>query len=85
MAETTTTLPGTEVFKKATDASLNQMALMLDEGARLQAKLVAAGAESFEGSTELAKTSTKYVTELSAEWARLSIESTRKAMAMFSW
>lgn len=82
--EKTVALPGTEVFKKATDESLNRMGQMLDEATKLQAKFIEASTQSFEEGSEFAKTSVKYVTELSNEWRRISLESTKKAMELFA-
>jgi hypothetical protein len=82
--EKTVTLPGTDVFKKATDESLNRIAQMLDDATKMQAKFFEASTASIEESSELAKTSVKYVTELSNEWRRISLESTKKAMELFA-
>ena len=82
--EKTVALPGMDVFKKASDESLNRMGQMLDEASKMQAKFFEASTQSLGESSELAKTSIKYVTELSAEWSRLSMESAKKAMGMFS-
>ena len=82
--EKTVALPGTDVFKKATDESLNRIGQMLDEATKMQAKFFEASTQSIDESSELAKTSIKYVTELSTEWRRISLESTRKAMELFA-
>jgi len=82
--ENTVELPGTDVFKKASDESLNRFGQLLDEGAKMQAKFLEASTQSIDESSALAKSSIKYVTELSAEWRRLSLESTRKAMEFFA-
>jgi len=50
----------------------------------MQAKFFEASTQSIDESSELAKTSIKYVTELSTEWRRISLESTRKAMELFA-
>ncbi len=84
MAEKNVALPVTEIFKKATDASLNRMGQMLNEATKLQAKLLAASTQSIDESSEFAKTSIKYVTELSTEWQRMSMESAKKAMELFA-
>ncbi len=82
--EKTVALPGTDVFKKASDESLNRIGQMLDEATKMQAKFFAASTQSMDESAELAKTSVKYVTELSNEWRRVSLESAKKAMELFA-
>ena len=77
-------LPGMDVFKKATDESLNRMGQLLDEASKMQAKFFGASTQSIDGSSEFAKTSIKYVTDLSTEWTRISMESAKKAMEMFA-
>jgi hypothetical protein len=82
--EKTVTLPGADVFKKASDESLNRIGQMLDEASKMQAKFFEASTQSMQESSELAKTSIKYVTELSNEWSRVSMESAKKAMELFA-
>ncbi len=57
---------------------------MLDGATKLQAKFFEAGTGSIDESSELAKTSLKYATELSTEWRRIWLESTQKAMNLFA-
>ena len=80
----TVALPGTDVFKKATDESLNRIGQLLDDATKMQAKFFEASTQSIDESSELAKTSIKYVTGLSAEWRRISLESTKKAIELFA-
>ena len=82
--EKTLPLPGMDVFKKATDEQLNRIGQLLDESSKMQAKWVEASSQSMEETSAFAKTSIKYVNDLSAEWQRISMESTRKAMEFFA-
>lgn len=75
---------GMDVFKKATDEQLNRMGQMLEEGSKMQAKWVETTTQSLDESGAFAKSSIKYVTELSAEWQKLSMDSARKALELFA-
>lgn len=57
---------------------------LLEEGSKLQAKWFEASTHQLDESAELAKTSLKYVNEVSAEWRRISMDSTRKAFDLFA-
>lgn len=74
MAEKAFVVPGVE----------GMFGQLLEESSRLQAKWVEASTGSMDESAELAKTSLKYVSELSAEWRRISLDSTRKAFELFA-
>ena len=77
-------LPGMDAFKKATDEQLNRLGQMLDEAAKMQTRWFEASQQSVDESSELAKTSIKYFSDLSAEWRRLSMDGSKKAMEFFA-
>ena len=55
----------------------------VDQATGMQAKLFENGVHAIEESAALAKTSFKYVSELSAEWNKAGLEASRKAMELF--
>ena len=82
--ETMGAVPGMDAFRKASDEQLNRLGQMLDEGAKMQAKWFEASSTSVNESGELAKTSINYFNDLSSEWRRISMDSTRKAVEFFA-
>ncbi len=76
-------LPGMDVFKKASDEQLNRLGQMLDEAAKMQTKWFEATNQSINDSSELAKNSVKYFSDLSAEWRQLTLDGSKKAMEFF--
>ena len=82
--EKLTALPGLDVFKKATDEQLNRLGQMLDEAAKMQTRWFEATTKSIDESSELAKTSVEYFSDLSSQWRRLSLDGGKKAMELFA-
>lgn len=82
--EKVVSLPGVDAFKKATDEQLNRLGQMLDEAAKMQTRWFEASNQSIDESSELAKTSVKYFSDLSSEWRRLSLDGAKKAMEFFA-
>ena len=68
-------LPGMDAFK---------FGQMLDEAAKLQTRWFEASNQSIDESSELAKTSIKYFNDLSTEWRRLSLDSSKRALEFFA-
>ena len=77
-------LPGMDVFKKATDEQLNRLGQMLDEAAKMQTRWFDATNQSINDSSELAKSSVKYFSDLSDERRQLSLDGSKKAMEFFA-
>ena len=78
------TLPGMDAFKKASDEQLVRLGQLLEEASKFQARWFEASTQSIDQSTELAKSSIKYVNDLSTEWRKMSLDGGKKAMEFFA-
>lgn len=64
-------------------AKTNPFEQLVDQATAMQAKLFETSAHALDESNAFAKTSFKYMTELSAEWSKAGVEASRKAMELF--
>lgn len=91
MAETKTAdsqvqqnVPGMEYFKKMMDDQTQRMGQVFEEASRAHAKWIEFGNHQIDEMTEFAKTGFNYVNELAADWRKLSLENTKKAMDFYA-
>ena len=71
-------------FKKAAEEQVARMGLMLDEAAKLEARLVDYGISAIDEAASMWKGSMRYATELTTEWRKLSLEAARRTTELLT-
>ncbi|MCC6337738.1 MAG: hypothetical protein IT380_27565 [Myxococcales bacterium] len=91
MAETKTVasqvqqaVPGMEYWKKAVEDQGARLGQLYDEAAKAHAKWIEFGNNQLDEMTEFAKTGFNYVNELAADFRKLSLENSKKAMDFYA-
>jgi hypothetical protein len=73
-------VPGMDAWKKMMDDQNQRMGQMFDEASKAHAKWIEFGNNQIDEMTEFAKTGFNYVNELAADFRKLTLETTKKAM-----
>lgn len=73
-------VPGMDAWKKMMDDQNQRMGQVFDEASKAHAKWIEFGNNQIDEMTEFAKTGFNYVNELAADFRKLSLETTKKAM-----
>jgi hypothetical protein len=84
MSETSSQSQHNELFKKMMDEQISRTSAMFDEVAKLESKGVEQTRHAIEEATKLTEESIKYVTQLSADWRKMSLDAFRKTAELWS-
>ncbi|MEW5737331.1 MAG: hypothetical protein AB1938_00305 [Myxococcota bacterium] len=77
-------VPGVEFWRKAVEEQNARLGQMYDEAAKAHAKWIEFGNNQLDEMTEFAKTGFNYVNELAADFRKLSLENTKKALDFYA-
>jgi hypothetical protein len=71
-------------FGKLADEQVGRMGAFFDEARKLEGKWLEYGTSTIDEASALMKGSFGYLTQLSADWRRISLESARRTAELFT-
>jgi len=77
-------VPGMDYWKKMMDDQSQRMGQVFEEASKAHAKWIEFGNNQIDEMTEFAKAGFNYVNELAADFRKLSLEATKKAMDFYA-